>query len=933
VHGDLQSSRVNASEAGPSVLFGRHDERASVERALTDARLGSSGVLVVRGEPGMGKTALLYHAVDRARSQGMEVLFARGVESEAEVPFGGLLELLRPALDDLERIPAPQAVALRSALDLGPTVERARFVIGAATLNLLSARSERRPLFVAIDDAHWLDDPSLTALLFAARRLLVDPVLVMFAARPGEAPALEAARLPELELAGVDDSTATEIVNRHAAAPPLPGVAERLARATGGNPLALVELAATAGELDPEPVDGPLELETSAEAAYGRRLGELPVAARSALALAAADASGRLTLIGAAAEELGLELSDLEPGERSGLVSIAYGQLSWRHPLVRSAAYRAVTADERRALHAALAHAMPHEADADRRAWHLAAAALGPDEAVAAALADTGRRARSRSAYATAATAAERAAQLTPADEPRARRLLAAAEAAWLGGQADRALRTLDRALALAPEPRLLAEVQHLRAQALIRAGDVMAGHDVLVAAAEQIALADPAKAVVMLAEATDACVYAGRADAMLPTARRAVALLPDDAGEREQFFAALALGTALVYDGEGDEGAREIRRAVAILEASDALSGEPRLLSAAALGPLWLREGDTGAALVDRAIESARSEGALGALPFALALAGRHAATSDRWAVGRALYDEAIGLARETDQAMPLCGALAWLASLEARQGEEDACRADAAEAIALSDRHGLGQLRMWALDALAELELGHGRLKPAIDRLQEKRRTLEELGITDPDLSPLPELVEAIVRSAGTVEATHGWETFARLAEAKGQPWALARLERGRGLLAGPEELDSHFAEALRLHAATPDRFEEARTRLCYGERLRRAGRRVHAREQLRAALATFDALTAAPWAERARAELLATGERARRRDPGTLDELTPQELQIGIVLAEGRTTREAATRLFLSPKTVEYHLRNAYRKLGIHSREELAARLSDD
>jgi DNA-binding CsgD family transcriptional regulator len=247
------------------------------------------------------------------------------------------------------------------------------------------------------------------------------------------------------------------------------------------------------------------------------------------------------------------------------------------------------------------------------------------------------------------------------------------------------------------------------------------------------------------------------------------------------------------------------------------------------------------------------------------------------------------------------------------------------------LSDRHGLGQLRMWALDALAELELGHGRLKPAIDRLQEKRRTLEELGITDPDLSPLPELVEAIVRSAGTVEATQGWETFARLAEAKGQPWALARLERSRGLLAGPEELDSHFAEALRLHAATPDRFEEARTRLCYGERLRRAGRRVHAREQLRAALATFDALTAAPWAERARAELLATGERARRRDPGTLDELTPQELQIGIVLAEGRTTREAATRLFLSPKTVEYHLRHVYLKLGVSSRAELSGRLA--
>jgi DNA-binding CsgD family transcriptional regulator len=209
--------------------------------------------------------------------------------------------------------------------------------------------------------------------------------------------------------------------------------------------------------------------------------------------------------------------------------------------------------------------------------------------------------------------------------------------------------------------------------------------------------------------------------------------------------------------------------------------------------------------------------------------------------------------------------------------------------------------------------------------------RRVLEELGITDPDLSPLPDLVEAVVRGGGTIDAAQGWDAFARLAESKGQPWALARLERGRGLLAPPAESERHFAEALRLHAATPDRFEEARTRLCSGERLRRAARRVQAREQLRAALALFDELAATPWAERARAELLATGERARRRDPSTLDDLTPQELQIGTVLAEGHTTREAATRLFLSPKTVEYHLRNVYRKLGIHSREELADRLS--
>jgi DNA-binding CsgD family transcriptional regulator len=914
-------------EAPP--LFGRDEERAVIDQAVTDARLGRSRVLVVRGEPGIGKTALLHCAADMAASNGMEVLSARGIESEAEVPFGGLLELLRPALDELARIPPAQADALRSALDLGPTGERDRFVIGAAVLNLLSARSESAPLLLLLDDTQWLDDSSLTAALFAARRLLVDPVAVVFGARTGEAPALEAARLPELKLAGVNARAAAQIVARHSALAPAPDAVERLTSATAGNPLALVELASTGG-LDPDPAGGPLGVETTVESEFGRRIAELPATAQRALALAAADDSGRLLSIGPAAEALGLDLSNLEPAERAGLASISYGVLSWRHPLVRSAAYRRASPDERRDMHAALARALP-ESDADRRAWHRAAAALGPDEDVAAALADAAGRARSRSAYTSAATAAERAAQLTPSDDARARRLLLAAEAAWLGGHPDRALGTLEEALALAPEPRLWAEIQHLRGQALVRGGQTMAGHDVLIEAAAGIERLDPPKAVVMLAEATDACVYAGRPEAMLEPARRAHALLPDDAGERERFFASLALGTALIYSGEGDRGAHLLRDAVATLEGSDVLSGDPRSLAAAAVGPLWLREAEAGESLIDRAIDVARSEGALGVLPFALMLAARDAATSDRWAIGVSLYEEAVALARESEQAMPLCGALAGLASVQARRGATEACEGATQEALALSERHGLGLFRIWALDALAELELGLGRLGGAAEQLEEKRLTLARLGITDPDLSPVPELVEVGVRGGDLDRAAPLVDAFAQAAEGKGQPWALARLARSRGLLAGAAQFDQHFEEALGLHTAARDRFEEARTRLCYGECLRRAGQRVRAREQLRTALETFDDLGAPPWAERARSELLASGERARRRDPSTLDDLTPQELQIGMVLASGHTTREAAAKLFLSPKTVEYHLRNVYRKLGIHSREELVQELS--
>jgi DNA-binding CsgD family transcriptional regulator len=908
------------------MIFGRRDEQAAIERAITDARLGSSRVLVVRGEPGIGKTSLLESAAETARAEGMDVLAARGVESEAEVPFGGLLELVRPALETLERIPPAQAGALRSALALGPTVEGDRFVIGAALLNLLSAHSEQAPLLVVVDDAQWLDDSSLTAILFAARRLLVDPVAVIFAARTGEAPGLEAARLPELELEGVDAEAAADIVATHSPAPPAAGALEWLTRATGGNPLALVELASTGAPLESAALDGPLEVQTSVESAFGRRIAELPTATQRALAVAAAEDSGRLSAIAPAAEELGLDLSNLEPAEREGLASIAYGVLAWRHPLVRSAAYRAVSPDERRTIHAALARALP-EAELDARAWHRAAAALGPDEDVAAALEQAGQRARARSAYAVAATAGERAAGLTPDDEPRTRRLLGAAEAAWLGGQADRALASVEHALALAPEPRLRAEIEHLRGQAVIRAGGVMAGHDVLVDAAEAVADLDPGKAAVMLAEATDACVYAGRPEAMMAPARRAYELLSPTASDSERFFASLALGTALIYGGKGDEGARLLREAVAILAASDALSSDPRSLSAAALAPLWLRQAEAGESLIDRAIEAARSDGALGALPFALMLAARDAATSDRWAVGRSLYEEAIGLARETDQAMPLCGALAGLASIHARRGDAEACEAAAGEALELSERHGLGLFRVWALDALAELELGLGRLDRATERLHEKAQTLADRGLTDPDLSAAPELVEAAARGGGSVDL----DGFVRAAEGKGQPWALARLERCRGLLASSDGFEAHFAEALRLHEAARDRFEEARTQLCFGECLRRSGQRVRAREHLRAALDAFDELGAPPWAERARTELLATGERARRRDPSTLDELTPQELQIGMFLAEGHTTREAAAKLFLSPKTVEYHLRNVYRKLAIHSREELAKELS--
>jgi DNA-binding CsgD family transcriptional regulator len=383
----------------------------------------------------------------------------------------------------------------------------------------------------------------------------------------------------------------------------------------------------------------------------------------------------------------------------------------------------------------------------------------------------------------------------------------------------------------------------------------------------------------------------------------------------------------ALIYNGRGEDGADHVRDAVELLERSEELSGDPQVLSGAALGPLWLRERAEGRALVSRAMAAARSQGALGTLPSALWLAARDAATSDRWAVADALYAEAIQLARETGQAMALTAGLAGLACVEARQGREAACREHAAEALALADRLGLDFFRLWALDALAELELGRGDVTAAVAALEDKERLLAQRAIADPDVSPVPELVEALLRLDREHDARPRLEAFTRRAEAKGQPWALARAARCWGLLDEP----SGFEEALRLHAQTPDRFEEARTRLCQGEALRRGRQRAAARVPLRQALEVFDELGAAPWAERARRELLATGETARRRTPSTLDQLTPRELQVALVLAEGHTLREAGAKLFLSPKTVDYHLRHVYRKLGIRSRDALAAAIA--
>src|SRR4051794_23303276 len=825
------------------MFVGRGPERARIAQMLAGARLGTSSVLVVVGEPGIGKTALVEQAV--AAAGDMAVLRARGVPQEADVPFAGLFALLRPALARLDDLPAPQAAALRTALALEAGEERDRFAIGAATLGLLAAHAEHRPVLVVVDDAHWLDAASLAAVTFAARRLLADAVAVLIATRPDGG---VDGSLPALELGGLGRDEAPAGPEHVPGPPPPPRAADRTYARTLGNPLALVELADAASEVG---ADTALPVQTSVERAFARRVEALPEPARRALALTAADGAGDLATLRRAAAELEVDLAALDAAEAAGLVTVAPTAVAFAPPLASVAAYRCASAAQRREAHRALSAAC---ADPDRRAWHLAEAALGPDAEAARALDGAARRARSRSAYAAAASAFERAARLTDEAAGQAPRLLAAAEAAWLGGDAERAERLLDEVAAhTGAGDGLRDDADHLRGHVALRAGRVMEAHDILSRVAER----DPRRAVIMLAEAADACAYAARPAPMLAVARRAHAALADDAPELDRFYANLALGMAFIYNGRGDEGAGLVREAVDILARSDALSGDPRLLASAALGPLWLRERAASRDLVARAIDAARAQGAVGALPFSLWLAARDAATSDRWAIALARYEEAPRLPRETGQATALTPALAGMACVEARQGQARACREHAAEALALTERLGLDFFALWALDALAELDLGLGDPRAALTHLERTERLLDERGIADPDVSPVPELVEALLRLDRAEDARDRLTAFAERAEAKGQPWALARLARCRGLLG---ELDA-FDTALALHAETPDRFEEARTRLCHGEHLRRARRRVDAREALGAALDAFEALGAVPWADRARDELQAT------------------------------------------------------------------------
>ncbi|MFG1687237.1 AAA family ATPase [Nonomuraea sp. NPDC049269] len=1074
------------------MLYGRGAEQAEVDALLEAARAGRSGAVIVKGETGIGKSALLDYAAEQAA--GWPMLRTLGVESESELPFAALHLLLRPVLGHVERMPPGQAAALRGAIGAAPAGVADRFLVGLAALTLLSDLAGDGPILCLIDDAQWLDDASADALLFAARRLNAEGVVMLFASRDGAAtprpgpmtapgpgtvttlgetsprmgafaapgvassrmepvaaPGVTRPRLEALASTGVAElrlgrleEVAAEAFLAERAADLAPQVRRRILDEAAGNPLALIEFAAVltpeqrAGRLSPLPFAGESgPLSQRVRNTFEAHIDRFPEPARAALLVAAADDTGDLDLVLRAAARLGATVADLALAEREELIQLSAAGLSFRHPLIRSAAYRGAPYFRRVAAHLALAESLSDQtagclgdptarsltgqvarslkarpatplpgraaapppdrtapplggqaapplktrtpaplhdrtapplggqaveslgghaveslggqARADRRAWHRAAAATGPDEEVAGDLERAAVRARDRQGSAAASVAYERAADLTADTAHTARRLIAAAELAVQAGQLKRAIGLADRAAPFATTPTEHAGLARVRACVEVEQGSPSAAGRLLTEGADHVLTADPALAARMLAEAIHYASFAADPKLAHDADLRLAALpLP-----KEPLLAGMAVGEDLpVGDDSPARTTSELQplattvvarpvegvsrttaelaagmAVVARLVAGQAVADVSPIRAVGALADefgellqlatsLSVVSGDevTAHRLAGALVARCREHGLIGVLPQALALLAQAQLLRGRHREASAAASEALSVAADIHQAHRaghVHGLLAWLAAVG---GEEGRCQELAAKAD--GDVEATRALAAWALGLS---QLGWGRAGAALDQLQTAGQRHPVVA-----LYAAPDLVEAAVRAGRedlAVRAAAGFEGWATVVD---RPWATAVAARLRGLLAQGDEAGEHFARAVDVPADQP--FQQARNELLYGEWLRRAHRRSDARLRLRAALEGFDALGAVPWARRAHGELEAAGAAAVSRSGGLLDRLTPQERQVVRLAAAGLSNRQIGARLFLSPRTVGHHLYKAFPKLGVASRAQL-------
>ena len=902
---------------GPAeVLHGRRSERQALEGLLAAVRGGQSGVLVVCGEAGIGKTALLESAIGSA--SGFQFARAVGVESEMELAFAALQQLCAPMLDRLDRLPTPQQDALGVAFGLRAGNAPDRFLVGLAVLSLFSEVAEALPLLCVVDDAQWLDRASAQALVFVARRLLAESVALVFVTRePGD----DLEGLPKLAVEGLASGDARALLSSALGVPLDERVRERIVAETRGNPLALLELprgltpAELAGGFGLPDAPG---LAGRIEDSFRRRLAGLPAETQRLLLVAAAEPVGDPVLLWRAAERLGIGVQ--AAGHTDGLLEIG-ARVTFRHPLVRSAVYRAASPEDRQEAHRALADATDPEADADRRAWHLAHATPGFDEEVAAELERSAGRAQARGGLAAAAVFLERAAALTPEPSRRAGRALAAAQAKQQAGAFDAALGLLAIAESGPLDELQSAQVDLLRGQiafALSRGSDAP---PLLLKAARRLEPLDLTLARDTYLEALTAVLFPGRlasTEIVVETARAARAAPPSSQSPRAPDLLLDGLAV-LITDGYA-AGAPTLRRAIDGFRDEEISRDDwRRWLWLASRVAAFLWDDENWDTLSARFVELARDAGALSVLPLALTIRTGMHLFAGRLAMASSLADE-LAAVNEATGAGLVAYAPVTLAAAKGREAEavpliEVATR----EIMRRSGGQGLTSIHL----STALLYNGLGRYEEALAAAQ---KAVEDSLAVRLSTWGLVELIEAAVRSGKAEVAVDGLGRLSEMTAASGTDWALGVEARSRALLSDGDAAEPLYRQAIERLERTRVRVELARAHILYGEWLRRERRRVEARGQLRTAHALFTEFGMEAFAERARVELEATGEHARKRTVETRDDLTPQEAQISRLAADGATNQEIAAKLFISPSTVDYHLRKTFRKLGVKSRHQL-------
>jgi DNA-binding CsgD family transcriptional regulator len=900
-------------------LIGRADECSEIDRLLDATREGLSGVLVLRGEAGIGKTALLEYAVESAPD--FRVVRVVGIESEMEFGFAALHKLLSPFLRELATLPAPQRGALQAAFGLSEGPEPNRFMIGLATLTLMSETDETQPLLCVVDDAQWLDQESATALAFVARRLYAERVALLFAIREPTEAKIPFEGLAECNVGRLTGEAAREVLV--ATAGPLPQrVVERVLAEAEGNPLALVEIASDLGS-DPliaeEHLLDPLPLSQRLEARYLRRVRALPEDAQLLLLLAAAEPRGDTQLLERGAALLGLDFTSSSRLVED-LLSVRPGT-SFRHPLIRSAVYYGSTEADRRRVHTALGAAADGDRDSDCRAWHRAAAVVDVDEEVAVDLEHASQRALHRGGYATAGAFLTRAAQLTPVGDRRSRRLLAAASVECAAGAPARAQRLLVEARPGIQDGLERARALRLEGEIHYAQGHALETTSIMLTAARALYPLDARLARETVLAALTAAYMAGPFDTAGGTraVARAARAMPVPAGSRAT-VGDLLLDALTTFEHQGLTAAAPLlRQSVAAVQSGTHPAQEEMhwlIFGGWAAGPL----GDIEAmhVLATRSVQLAREQGALVVLTRALhnmaiaeLLIGSLSDAESQFAAGRNLV---------TPQSTPVnlgdLLVLAWRDSGATVRAGADLKLREAAET-------GQGWMVAYIEYALTTLELSVGRYRDALVHVNAALAADSYL------LSAVlpPDAVEAAVRSNEPHTAATALAVCEERARVSGTPLALGLYARSQALVASDETAEGHYQEAIRTLRQVRGTAHIARTHLHYGEWLRRRGRRIDAREQLRTALDMFEAMGAKNFAQRSRSELEATGEKVRARSVETRNELTSQEAEVARLAAAGATNAEIGGKMFISPNTVDYHLRKVYRKLGVTSRRQLA------